>query len=120
MDRLLIIPAYLDSYRSLKDKSLKLVFETNEPTPEQIQMIQTCIQFPGMLAFNKDVFKKEQIDTLTNIKADFDDTSKSKSQRLRNVLFIYWKQDNKGYEVFDDYYNFMMEKIITHYKSFLE
>jgi hypothetical protein len=114
MTKLLLIPAYLDSYRSLKDKTLKLVFETNEPTPEQIQMIQTCIQYPGVLAFNKDAFKKEQIETISNIKTDFDEVGKSKAQILRNQLFGLWKLEDKGYEVFDDYYNYWMSKFTDH------
>jgi hypothetical protein len=119
MDRLLIIPAFLDSYRSLKDKSLKLVFETNEPTPEQLQMLQTCMQYPGILAFNKDSFKKNQLDAIENIKTDYDE-GKSKAQRLRAVLYRAWEQDNLGYEVFDDYYNHRMEKLITLLKNKLE
>lgn len=120
MNKLLLIPAYLESYRSLKDKSLKIVFETNEPTPEQLQMIQTCIQFPGTLAFNKDAFKKEEIEAIENIKADYDETNKSKAQRLRGVLYRYFEQNSKGYEVFDDFYNYFMEKIINHYKNLLD
>ncbi len=117
MSRLLMIPAYLDSYRSLKDKSLKLVFETNEPTPEQLQMIASCFQYPGVLAFNKDAFKKEQLTIIENIKTDYDEVGKSKSQILRGMLYGLYEADNKGYEVFDDFYNYWMSKLINHIKK---
>ena len=73
---MIIIPAFLDSFRSLKDKTLKLIFETQEPTPEQLKQIATSLQYSGYLAFNKDVFKKEQEDALRNVKIDYDDKSK--------------------------------------------
>ena len=117
---MLIIPAIFESFRSLKDRTYKLTFETSELNPEQLTGLGQSLNFPGFLAFNKDVFKKEHEDVLQHVKADYDDTSKSKAQRLRSVLFIYWKQDKMGYEVFDDFYNFYMEKFINHIKSKLE
>ena len=120
MSKLLIISAYLDSFRSLKDKTLKLVFETNEPTPEQLKDIAGILQSFGYLAFSKDNFKQEQINILENTKCEYEDKSKSKSNRLRSVLYIYWKQENKGYDVFDDFYNYHMEKFIAHVKTLLK
>lgn len=120
MNNLLIVPAFLDSYRSLKDKSLKLVFETNEPTPEQFLQIASNIQYPGYLAFNKDVFAKEQISAIESLKIDYEDGSKTKSQRLKAVLYRNFEKDNKGYKIFDDYYNYQMEQLINHFKSKLE
>lgn len=74
----------------------------------------------GFLAFKKDEFKQTEIDVLDNLKSDYEEKGKSKSQRLRAVLYKNWEQQSKGYEVFDDYYNFMMEKLITHYKKQLD
>jgi len=42
---------------------------------------------------------------------------KSKSQRLRAVLFLCWEQDNEGFEDSESYYRFHLEKIIQHYQS---
>lgn len=44
---------------------------------------------------------------------------KSKSQRLRAVLFRVWEQSGIPIE-FDDFYNTEMEKIIEHFKTKLE
>ena len=33
---MIVINSILESFRSLKDKTIKLSFETQEPTPEQI------------------------------------------------------------------------------------
>lgn len=117
---MLIIPGYFESYRSLKDKTLKLVFETQEPTPDQIGSIQASLMKSGFMAFHSDPFTNDQIEELKNIQVEFDDPIKTPSKRLRAVLYINWKQDNEGYEQFHDYYIIHMEKIIDHFKSKLD
>lgn len=117
---MLVIPAILVSYQSLKDKTLKLVFETNEPSPNELSMIATHSQSFGYLAFNKDEFKQAEKDAIEGLESDYEDFGKTKSQRLKAVLYRNWQSLNEGYEVFDDYYNAKMEKIIIHYKSKLD
>lgn len=117
---MILIPAILSSFRSLKDKTLKLEFETNEPTPEQLSEIGSASQAFGYLLFKKDEFKTEQIHLVDELKADYEDKSKTPSKRLRDVLFVAWKQKNEGYNEFEDYYKSKMEKFISHVKSKLE
>lgn len=117
---MLIVGAILSSYHSLKDKTLKLVFETQEPTPEQVTKVASLSQAFGFLAFKMDNFKQDEIEALDSLKSDYEDKGKSKSQRLKAVLYVYWKQDDQGYKIFDDYYNHMMEKLINFYKSKLD
>ena len=42
---------------------------------------------------------------------------KSPGQRLRNVLYVAWQQDNEGYKDSESDYAAKMETIISHYKS---
>lgn len=117
---MILIPAQLESYRSLKDKTLKVVFETNEPTPEQFLGIgNSCQQF-GYLAFKPEPFNTDEKEALEDLKTDFNDNGKTPSQRLRAVLYLLFKQNPEGYKDFQLYYNYKMEKAITHYKSFLQ
>lgn len=116
MNSYIVLPAVFESLRSLKDRSYKLVFETGELSPDQLSILGQHIQNPGFLAFNKDVFKKEILDHLKSINTDYEDLGKTKSERLRNVLYVLWKQKNEGYDIFDDFYNSKMEKVINHYK----
>ena len=120
MNQLFIIPGQLVTFQSLKDRTLKLIFETGEPTPEQMAGVMYSLQKAGFIAFNPDPFKEKEKEFLSDLKADYDETGKTKAQRLRAVLFRNWEQESKGYEVFDDYYNYMMEKMITHYKNKLD
>jgi len=117
---MLIIPGILESYRSLKDRTLKLVFETNEPNPDQMADIQKSIMNAGFLAFNVDPFSSSQEKFLTEMEVDYDDPKKTPSKRLRGVLYRNYEQDNKGYKTFEDYYRSQMEVLIVHFKGKLE
>ena len=117
---MLIIGSILDGYRSLKDKTLKITFETQEPSGEQLVQIASLIGRFGFLAFKEDMFKENEKLAIETLKSDYEETGKTKSQRLRSVLYVNFEQDNKGYEVFDDYYNHNMEKLIMHFKNKLE
>ncbi|HDY66585.1 MAG TPA: hypothetical protein ENH85_02210 [Candidatus Scalindua sp.] len=120
MSKLFIIPGQLATFQSLKDRTLKLIFETGEPTPDQMAGVMYSLQKAGFIAFNPDPFKEKEKAMLTDLKVDFDDVGKSKGQRLRAVLFRCWEQDNQGHESFQYYYDQYLEKIITHYKNKLD
>ena len=47
---------------------------------------------------------------------DLEIEGKTKSQRLRNTLHVYWSQ-NKQKETFKEFYANEMERIILHYKG---
>lgn len=114
---MILIACTLDSFRSLKDKSVKLTFETQETTPEQMAEIAKSSQSFGYLAFSPKMLSNEQLEAIDNAKTDLYDSSKTPSKRLRNTLYVLWEQNNNGYDKFEDFYLKTMEKIITHYKD---
>ena len=114
---MIIIPAQIDSIRSLKDRTYRITFETNELTPEQLTGVGLNLQKFGWLAFKEGGFGEKDKAMMGSMKVDFDDTGKTKGQRLRGVLYRCWEVDQQGYEVFDDYYNYQMEIVINHYKK---
>jgi hypothetical protein len=117
---MIIFPAQLESYRSLKDKTIKVVFETNELTPEQMLGVAGSLQQFGYLAFKNEPFKNNEKEVIENLKADYEDTGKTPSQRMRGVLFVNYEQKNEGYKTFTDYYNAKMETLINHFKNKLD
>lgn len=117
---MLLINAILESLSTLKDKSVKIVFHSQELTVEQISELYKSIQDFVFLGIKGDVFKTQEKEILNNIDVDYADQKKTASQRLRAVLYVYFTQDNKGYSDFKDYYNFQMEKLINHFKDKLE
>lgn len=120
MSKMIILPALLESYRSLKDKTLKVTFETNEPTPEQLTGIALNIQKFGYLAFKEEPFKQNEKEVLESLKAEYEDTGKTPSQRLRAVLYLMWQQNNEGFKNSVDHYNSKMETLIEHFKQKLD
>jgi len=114
------LPSILDSYRSLKDRTLKLTFETSELTPEQMANIHYGLNKAGFLAFAPDPFTTQELEEIDSLKVEYDDTGKPPSQRLRAVLYRCWEQKKEGYEAFHDYYNVKMEKLINHFKNKLD
>lgn len=114
------IPSILDAYRSLKDRGLKITFETGELSPEQVANIQYSLNKTGYLAFSPDPFATHELEEIDKLKVEFDDSGKSQAQRLRAVLFRLWEQAPEGYKVSNDHYLAHMEKIINHYKNKLE
>lgn len=117
---MIIIPAVLESYRSLKDKSIKVVFESNELTPEQVMGVAQNIQQFGYLAFKNEPFKNKEKEVLDNLKSDYEDTGKTPGQRLRGVLYRWYEKDKQGYATYEDFYRSQMEKLIDHFKTKLD
>lgn len=117
---MLLIPAILESIRSLKDRTWKVMFVTNELTPDQSASMNENLSQFGYLAFKRDEFKTDEIKILKDLKADFEIEHKTPGQRLRAVLYKNWEQKNEGYKEFPKYYEYKMERIINHYKSKLD
>jgi hypothetical protein len=121
MSQTIIIPSMLESYRSLKDKTLKITFETNELNPQDLlNIIEHTGQF-GYLAFKREPFGQEEKKYLDALESDFlEQTSKTPSQRLRAVFYRLYEQDRSGFDSFELYYSHHMEKLVNHFKSKLQ
>lgn len=115
-----ILPAQLESYRSLKDRSVKITFETAELTPSQVGDLQGNILRTGFLAFKADPFKENEKQLLDSIEVEYQDNSKTPSQRLRGVLWHCFNKEPEGYKTFPSYYENKLEQLINHFKSKLD
>jgi len=117
---MIILPAILESFRSLKDRSYKIVFETNELSPEQTAGISTALMQAGFLAFKSDEFKQAEKEMIDKLETDFEDQKKTPGQRLRAVLYVAWSQRGEGFETFTQYYDSKMDKFINFIKEKLD
>jgi hypothetical protein len=111
------LAAQLESYRSLRDRTLKLIFETSEITPEKMSDIHYSLNKVGYLAFAPDALTTQEMSDLDALKVEYTDTGKPPSQRLRGVLYRMWEQQPEGYTAFNDYYVSHMEQLIEHFKG---
>jgi len=114
------IAANLDSYRSNANKTMKLIFETNEISPETMANIHWGLYKVGWLAFSPNPFTTQELSEIDDLKVDFEDTTKSQSQRIRAVLYLLWKKKPEAYKAFQDYYNAKTDLYIEHLKTKIE
>lgn len=110
----------LDRSNRKKDRSVSLTFVTTlEQSSEQFLEIDKADGQSGVLYFKPDgSLTQKEIDELD--KVDVEVEGKSKSQRLRNVLYIYREQNAQIEEDFKTFYSNEMEKLIQHYKDKLD
>lgn len=110
--------AHLVGYNPRKDKSITIRFETGEKSPSEVMQIHSLIDHFGYVYFKpEEMLTDKELNELDSIDTDLYDNPKTQSQRLRNVLHVNWKHDDKGYKEFKDYYKSETDRIIDHYKS---
>ena len=110
------MPVYVEGISTRKDGSLKLVFGTQELPPEQSAILFGLGNQLGYMAFSNEWIADEDINELgKNVEMQ----GKTPSQRLRNVLFVLWKQKKVGGD-FETYYRNQIEKIINKIKEQLD
>jgi hypothetical protein len=117
---MIIIPSILESYRSLKDKTLKINFETNELNPQELLGIVENLGAYGYLAFKKEPFNEKERQQLESLETTIEDSMKTPSQRLRAVLYRNFERDAQGFKSFATYYEHQMELLLNHFKSKLQ
>jgi hypothetical protein len=96
------------------DRSWRLQFETRELTGDEVKILADNFQGEGWLLFKPNEFVVAEIPT-----TEADSGTKSQSQRLRDVIFIMWKQKG-GRGDYETYYRLTMEKLIEYIKDKLE
>ena len=117
---MIIIPSILESYRSLKDKTLKINFETNELNSQELLGIVENLGSYGYLAFKKEPFSEKERQQIESIETNLEDSVKTPSQRLRAVLYRNYERDSQGFKSFATYYEHNMEIILNHFKNKLQ
>jgi len=108
-----------DRYNTRKDGSVSLVFETGELTAPDVATLHTLRNSVGVVGFSRrSSLSDKEIKELESIDAEIE--SKSKAQRLHNVLFVLFEQQPEGYTDFKHFYADRMEKIIQQIRTRLE
>lgn len=98
-----------------KDKSVSLRFTTSlEQSSEEFMEMDKVLDSHGILYFSdRDNLTQREIDEIE--KVDIEIEGKTKSQRLRNVLYVYNSQKNNI--DFKEFYSNEMERLIQAYKD---
>lgn len=108
----------LTRYNRLKDRSVNVSFNLNEMDSESLMEIDSLVDSFGCIYFKENGFISNEEQKAID-EADLSNDGKSQSERLRNVLFILYKQKNET-SSFDEFYKRTTEKIIQHFKQKLK
>ena len=108
--------AMIDGVTKKKDGTLSIKLGTQELGPKDTAIIFDFGNKQIWNAICETELTKEQIEIPKEIQ-EFKN-SKSSSERMRNVLFIYWQQfHKKTYPDFEDFRKMQMEKFIDAVKE---
>ena len=104
----------LDKVSRRKDRSVSYTFITSlEQTSLELAMWDNLASQSGIIYFKTNgKLTQQEVNEIERIEIEAE--GKTKSQRLRNVLYVYCQQQN---EDFNKFYSDEMEKIIQHYKD---
>lgn len=111
-ENFLQLQGILTSISTRKDRSLKIVFETNEVTSQDFKALfemRDCFGWISFTETKREVieFPKQEIKFKNN---------KTPSQRLRNSIYILWLRTASGID-FDAFYNLKMSTFIEMIKE---
>lgn len=122
MSTKILIPAIFTTYRPKSDNSFSITFNTQEFTPEQLLLINQLRNKAVYLMIKESEIEGVEEELLDNVEADLSDfgANKSLSQRLRNVMFVEWKQNPMGFADFKAFYKYKMERAIESVKNKLD
>ena len=121
MPEILQVPATLLKYESKANHAIKLTFESQENmSPALLSNIIDKLDKVGYLNFAVRKIEAEDLVNLPEIDPVKYDETKSPSQRLRAVIFLYHKQKGGEKKNFREYYLKAMERLINQYKEMLE
>jgi hypothetical protein len=93
---------------------------SQEQSSEQLKELDQMFQQNCIVAIKDEEtpFLDNELKDLDSVDMDLEDTTKTPSKRLRNVLYRLWEQENEG--EFKDFYKTKMEILIEHFKNKLD
>jgi hypothetical protein len=110
-----LLPAIIEKISTLKDGSVSLTIYTQELSPQKAAELFTLRGKLATVYLSPSEISSKELSLVDSIEPDM--PGKSPSQRMRNVLWILFKQDSEGYEDFPHYYERKMNTYIDSLKQ---
>jgi hypothetical protein len=108
--------AIIDSVKSNKDRSLSIKLDTQELTPTECAKLFELTNIEMWVGMDNVLINKLDIPEETvEFKGD-----KSDSQRLRDILYVYWSTKTDKQKTFEEFRKIQMEKFINLIKDKLD
>ena len=109
-------PIIIDSIKGNKDRSVTLKIETRELTPSESAILFDLVSMECWMGLDRVAINKLDVpDEVVEFKGD-----KSDSQRLREILYVYWQTKTKKEKTFEEFRKIQMEKFISLIKNKLD
>ena len=110
--------AILEGFRSVQDGTLKVTLALNEMKPETSAKVMQMVHKSVTVAISEQAITEDFLKGLDEIKPELPTKEpKTKSQRLRAVLYRVWETNNTTFETHTAHYDSCMETIIEHFKT---
>tara|TARA_R110002050_G_scaffold24659_3_gene65881 strand:+ start:14091 stop:14465 length:375 start_codon:yes stop_codon:yes gene_type:complete len=112
----LVLPVAVEQIATRQDASVKIVLSTYELNTQSAVKLFDLRKTEALMYLSSDNISQEELDALDGFKLSSEkNDGKTPSQRLRAVLYVYWKQHKQEELEFDIFYlrhmNNMIEKI---------
>ena len=116
------LKAMVEGIQSRKDNTIKVILGTQELKPSDGGKLLALNNKLCSIGIAPNDLTPDEIKTLQESKLSIEDVpnGKSLSQRLRGALYVYFTQNDTGFNEFNDFYSDYMEKKINQVKSKLE
>ena len=106
----------IESISTRADNTLKIVCGTQELTPEQATILFGLKGKQGWLLFSENSIETKDVPEEQAVEFKGDKTG---SQRLRNVLYVYWETNTDKKKTFKTWYDEWIEKKILEIRDYL-
>ncbi len=109
----------VDSFRTLKDNTVKLIIHTQEMTAEEAAKLFKLTNQHVKFHISSENINQKQIELLNETELDKDDlvNGKTKAQRIRGIMFLAWENKGRPEDSFEQFYKLEMERMIGHLKE---
>ena len=115
------LPVIIESIATRVDKTIKVTLGTQELDPGTAAQLFVMHQSMAYVAIKEEMFNNAERDLISKLEADqIEYQSKTPSQRLRGIMYKMFEQDPQSFADFTRYYEYQMERLISHFKSKLE
>lgn len=111
----ILLPAYIENITTRKDKTVKITIGSQELSQGKAGELFSLLNNLAVVYISMKEIDQKEIDQVDKINPDL--KGKTQSQRIRDVLYILFTQDNEGHKDFDSYYKNKTEMYIEHLKS---
>lgn len=117
----LVLPVSVETIATRHDGSVKIVMGTYELNTQSAVKLFDLRKSEALMYLSSDNISQEELDALDGFKLDSEKTDgKTPSQRLRAVLYVYWKQHKQKDIEFDIFYLKYMNRLIENIKDKLD